>query len=292
MNLHHLELFYYVAKHGGISEAVRNIPYGIQQPAVSSQIAQLEEFIGATLFQRRPFALSLKGQELYDFIRPFFGNLPALSDRICGGSSHQLRVGASATVLRDHMPEMLRHVRSEFPGLSLTLREGYQPTLESLLQKQEIDVALTFLGGKPPPGIHAMPLLKLSLTLLVNANSRLASADELWGRDRIEESLIAFPANEAITKCFQQGLSRLGIDWFTRIEVSSLDLIATYVANAFGIGLYVAVPRSNLPPQVRMLPLKGFPTLTFGGLWRGKISPPVKALLNEAQARALWLMRE
>jgi hypothetical protein len=29
---HHLELFYYVARFGGISEAVRNIPYGIQQP--------------------------------------------------------------------------------------------------------------------------------------------------------------------------------------------------------------------------------------------------------------------
>jgi len=58
MNVHHLELFYYVAKHGGISEAVRNIPYGIQQPAVSGQIIQLEEYLGVTLFQRRPFVLT------------------------------------------------------------------------------------------------------------------------------------------------------------------------------------------------------------------------------------------
>ena len=40
LNIHHLELFYYVAKHGGIMAAVRNIPYGIQQPAVSGQILQ------------------------------------------------------------------------------------------------------------------------------------------------------------------------------------------------------------------------------------------------------------
>ena len=26
MNVHHIELFYYVAKHGGISAAVRKIP--------------------------------------------------------------------------------------------------------------------------------------------------------------------------------------------------------------------------------------------------------------------------
>ena len=50
MNVHHLELFYYVAKHGGIMPAVRNIPYGIQQPAVSAQVSELEEFLGGTLF--------------------------------------------------------------------------------------------------------------------------------------------------------------------------------------------------------------------------------------------------
>jgi hypothetical protein len=58
MNIHHLELFYFVAKHGGIAAAVRNIPYGIQQPAVSGQIAKLEESLGTKLFQRRLFALS------------------------------------------------------------------------------------------------------------------------------------------------------------------------------------------------------------------------------------------
>jgi DNA-binding transcriptional LysR family regulator len=63
MNVHHLELFYFVAKHGGIAAAVRNIPYGIQQPAVSGQIAKLEESLGTKLFQRRPFALSPWGRE-------------------------------------------------------------------------------------------------------------------------------------------------------------------------------------------------------------------------------------
>jgi DNA-binding transcriptional LysR family regulator len=42
MNVHHLELFYYVARHGGVSAAARAMPYGIQQPAISAQILQLE----------------------------------------------------------------------------------------------------------------------------------------------------------------------------------------------------------------------------------------------------------
>jgi len=43
MNVHHLELFYYVAKHAGVSAAARHMPYGIQQPAISAQILQFED---------------------------------------------------------------------------------------------------------------------------------------------------------------------------------------------------------------------------------------------------------
>src|SRR3954469_24963390 len=103
MNIHHLELFYYVARHGGISEAVRKIPYGIQQPAVSGQILQLEEFLGVTLFQRRPFSLTPSGEELFQFISPFFSNLEAMANKLQGGMAHQIRIGASEVVLGDHM---------------------------------------------------------------------------------------------------------------------------------------------------------------------------------------------
>src|SRR5580692_9421319 len=114
MNIHHLELFYYVARHGGISQAVRKIPYGIQQPAVSGQIAQLEEFLGTTLFQRRPFALTPPGEKLYQFIEPFFSRLDEVSRELQGGATHQLRIGASDIVLRDHLPELLQAARKKF----------------------------------------------------------------------------------------------------------------------------------------------------------------------------------
>ena len=99
MNVHHLELFYYVARHGGIMPAVRNIPYGIQQPAVSSQISQLEEFLGVTLFRRRPFALTEEGEKLFQFIQPFFANLDKMATEIQGGQARHIRIGAPTIVL-------------------------------------------------------------------------------------------------------------------------------------------------------------------------------------------------
>ena len=288
MNIHHLELFYYVARHGGITEAVRNIPYGIQQPAVSGQVAQLEEYLGVVLFQRRPFALTAAGETLFKFIHPFFSNLDNIASELQGGETRQIRIGASTIVLRDHLPEFFRSVRAKYPRLKISLREGFQAELEALLQKEDLDVAVTLLEKKLAAGIHSMPLLELPLALLVETTSPITKPEQIWQRDRIDDTLICLPTAEAICKHFSQGLSRLGVDWFGTIEVSSIDLVETYVANGFGIGLSILVPKMALKPNIRALPLsqKEFPPVVVGALWRGKASALVQAFLNEFQLRA------
>jgi DNA-binding transcriptional LysR family regulator len=286
MNVHHLELFYFVARHGGISEAVRNIPYGIQQPAVSGQVAQLEEFLGVTLFHRRPFSLTPPGEKLYRFIEPFFAGLEGMASELQGGAAHQLRIGSSDIILRDHLPAVLQAARRKFPKLKFTLRSNFQPQLEAMLQRQEIDLLITLTDKKPPAGCQSVVLLKLPLILVVPKESALGRAKELWARDKIEEPLICLPATEIICKNFQQGLGRLGVDWFPRVEINSTDSIEAYVAGGFGIGLSVAVPKAKMSPKVRPLGLPGFAPVLVVALWRGKPTPPLRALLDEMQAEA------
>ncbi len=286
MNVHHLELFYYVARHGGIMPAVRNIPYGIQQPAVSSQISQLEEFLGVTLFQRRPFALTAEGEKLFGFIQPFFANLEKTASEIQGGQARHIRIGASTIVLREYLPGLFQAVRKKFSGLKMSLREGFPAQLEALLQADEIDLAITLIEKKSVPGIHSLALLELPPILLVEKNSSLKSAAELWRRDKIEEPLICFPPGEPLGKSFQQKLGELGVDWFPSIEASSADLIETYVANGLGIGVSAAIPKKPLPSKVRALALDGFPPVTIGVSWRGRKTPLLQTFLDELQVRA------
>jgi DNA-binding transcriptional LysR family regulator len=291
MNIHHLELFYYVARHGGISEAVRNIPYGIQQPAMSGQIIQLEEFLGVPLFQRRPFALTPAGQELYEFIKPFFDNLQTVADKLRGGTAQHIRIGASEMVLRDHLPDVLDALRKKSPQLKFSLREGYQPELVSWIEKKEIDLAITLLNGKPGPGIKSLELFELPLVLLVPTGSPIKSAEQLWNQDRISEPLISVPTNERIYKHFQEGLARLKVDWFTSIEVSTVQLVERYVARGYGIGLSIAIPKAQPAKNLRVLLLDGFAPVPFGLLWSGKPSPMVQALLDTIQSAARSLVR-
>jgi len=291
MNIHHLELFYYVAKHGGIGQAVRNMPYGIQQPAVSGQVIQLEEFLGVTLFHRRPFSLTPQGVELYEFVKPFFDNLTTTAEKLRGGVSQHLRIAASEIVLRDHLPPILAGLRKQFPKLKVTLREGYYPEVLSWLLEKEVDVSIGLIGGKPPAGVSALALFDLPLVLLISKESRLKAAEELWARDRIDETLITVPSNGVICRAFQDGLAKRKVDWFSGIEVSSTELVQTYVENGYGIGVTVRGPNEKYRSKVRVLPLTDFDRVTFGLLWQGRKSELLEGLITELGAAADRLLK-
>ena len=284
LNLHHIELFYYVARHGGISEAVRQIPYGIQQPAVSAQILQLEDSLGTKLFERRPFKLTPAGHKLYSFIEPFLGNIERIGDEIRGTANRFIRLGASGTVLRHHFPEVLRSLRKKMPGLKVSMHEGIEPQLLDWLRRQEIDLAITVLDGRIPAGIDSHQIIRLPLALLVPKDSRIKSADDLWKADKIEETLISMSPTEAVARHFQMGLLKLSVDWIPSHVVNSLNLVETYVASGFGIGVGVEVPGVKTDPAVRRIVLKDFEPVSIGVIWSGPRSELINAIIREFEA--------
>jgi DNA-binding transcriptional LysR family regulator len=297
MNVHHLELFFYVARHGGISRAVRNMPYGIQQPAVSSQIRLLEEDLGVKLFERSPFKLTPAGVELENFVRPFFENLTATALRLRTQGKEQLRIGASELVLRDHLPAVIQRMKQAHPGLRLALRSGFQPELESWLHAREIDLAIIPVRGRVPTTVRCLRLLHLPLVLLVNRQTNIKSAATLLAQKRPAEPLICLPATEIICQVFQAGLKKRGQLWPLAVEASSMELITQYVANGDGVGVNIAIPSVVRHRQVRVLPLEGFGEVELAAMWHGAPSPLLRAILVEMQGYVakqwpLWASRD
>lgn len=290
INIHHLELFYYVAKFGGISAAVRQMPYGIQQPAVSGQILQLEEDLGVTLFERQPFRLTPQGEELLEFIRPFFDRVEEVGERLRKNFAPQLRIGAAEPVLRHHLPTVIQRVKESHPGFRLALRSGFQGELEGWLDKGEIDLAVMPVRRRPPPHTRLLRLVRLPLVLLVPKSSKLKSADALWKTNPIGEALIGLPAAEPVSEVFQAGLQKRRVTWPVSIEASSLELITQYVANGDGLGVSIALPEIVKHRSVRVLPLEGFDPIELGIFWRGEPAPLLRLALQHIQAyvRETW----
>jgi len=292
MNIHHLELFYYVAKHGGISAAVRKIPYGIQQPAVSSQVGRLEKELEVKLFERSPFRLTAAGARLFEHVQPFFEGLAAVAaDLQEDEGGPELRIGGAELVLRDHLPAVMQCLREKFPKLKLSLRTlGYRSEVEGWLRDGHADLILAPVYARAPAGLRQTRFAQLPLVLQVHPKSGVKSADELWSRKKITEPLISLPAATGITEGFLATLKKRGVTWRGITEVSSLDLVSRYVANGDGIGLNVLVHPSLRSRDVRTLPLAGFAPVTMGALWRGEPTPLVQATLDSvrAYAKARW----
>jgi len=289
MNIHHLELFHYVAKHRGIANAVRNIPYGIQQPAVSAQVIQLENDLGTPLFQRRPFELTTAGVELYEFAQPFFENLDSVGEKIRGGAAQVIRIGASHVVLSEHMPGLLLDTRREFPNLHPILRGGIQQQIEKWLLDDEVDLGVTALDRKPTAELKHEQLLNLPMVLLVPRKSRIKSAAEVLEQDRIAQTLISLPQSEAVAKVFQGELHKHGIDWPAGMEINTLELINTYVSQGFGVGLTLALPNTRTPSGLKQLPLEDFPSIRIGALWRGRLTPLSRVVMDRLKEHAASL---
>jgi DNA-binding transcriptional LysR family regulator len=295
MNVHHLELFYYVAKHEGITEAVRKMPYGIQQPAVSGQILQLENYLGVKLFQRRPFALTPAGAELYEFIQPFFSRIEQITARLRGEESQHLRLAASAITLGNHLPEVLQLLQREIPNLRLTLRELKYPDFEPALRKQEADVALTVLQRKIGPGLQSVKLLDLPLALAVPASSPIDSFEALAAAavgGQLLHPLVSLPKTEPVAQIFQRGLLAAGLKWEPSMEVSELGLVLAYVAKGFGFGVAVDIPGSAWPEGTRRVRLPtDFPPLTLVALFAGDLKPVADRFLQLVRERAALLRK-
>lgn len=290
MNVHHLELFYYVAKYRGISAAVRHIPYGIQQPAVSGQMLALEANLGIRLFERTPFRLTAPGRKLLAQIEPFFTGLDGLQEQLRAADRPELRLGASAVVLRVHIPTVTQRLRSRHPKLQLSLTPGYQVQFETWLREGVIDLTIVPLDPRTQGRQSQLRLVRVPLVLLVPKASPLKRAAQLWKQQKLSQPLIALPADSSVTQSFCRQLRRLGVKWAQTKEVSAMELVTQAVAAGEGVGLNLALAEVVTDPRVRALSLEGFPPMEIGLRWTGDLSPLLRDTILELQryTRETW----
>lgn len=265
------------------------MPYSVQQPVVSIQVSQLEDELGVKLFNRRPFSLTDEGGQLYDLIAPFFSILPEVPARTKGDGVKSLRVGASSTLLSDHLPSVLKELRKEDVEIKFMLRECSSADAEDLLIRQELDVVVTALPKKLTSGIRAIELVSVPMVLLVPSDSKVKTWSDLpISKDgEVQASLVGLRSSLPPVSLFQESLNEKGMKWEVSLEVSAMELIARYVGSGFGYGVALDVPGVSLPKGVRKIELKKFPKVKIGLLYLGKMKPLTEAFTVIAKQEAL-----
>jgi DNA-binding transcriptional LysR family regulator len=262
------------------------MPYGIQQPAISGQLSQLEKALSTKLFHRRPFGLTPAGAKLFTEIEAFFAGLTHLVDQVRGHATGRLRLAAPATILRGYLPKIFAEYKRRFQDFHLTLYEANQAIAEELLRKREVDLAITEMEGRPASSIRSSILLRLPLALLVPKRVPFRTSSDVFHQGPTRQSLISLRSDEVISKQFQTGLRKLGLSWTPDIEVSSLELVDLYASLGFGVGLSVLVPGLKRKSGLRLVPLPKFPPLNIAALWSGELSELANIFLADVKKLA------
>ncbi len=149
----HLRYFEALSRHRHFGRAAE--ASAISQPALSQQIKELEEILGAPLVERAPreIRLTALGEDFALRAREVLRSvdeLAALARASTGPLSGRLRLGIIPTIAPYLLPQLIRDLGALFPGLELRPREAVTERLVRDLTEGRLDLALIALPISEP----------------------------------------------------------------------------------------------------------------------------------------------
>jgi DNA-binding transcriptional LysR family regulator len=123
----------------------------IAQPALSQQIARLEQQVGAPLFVRSPHGVTLTeaGRALLARVGPALQTIDEgveVARRVAAGTGGVLRVEFVSSLAARAVPLIAAAFRDQMPGVELQLNEGSMLEQLTDLRARRIDLALFVLS--------------------------------------------------------------------------------------------------------------------------------------------------
>jgi DNA-binding transcriptional LysR family regulator len=152
VELRHLRYFVAVAEELNFSRAARRL--AIAQPALSRQVAALEEAVGGPLFERskRHVVLTEAGRLLLDEAQAAIAQAEkalAVGRSAAAGRLGLLSVAVSSTsMFNSQPPELLQRYRSEWPGVEIEIHEMWTAKQIAMLAAGQIDLGFQHIDSE------------------------------------------------------------------------------------------------------------------------------------------------
>ncbi len=262
MELRHLRYFVAVAEELSFTRAAERLHIG--QPPLSMQIRDLEDDVGARLFDRsrRRVALTEAGRRFLEHAREILARaqLAAEEARRTGrGETGQLRVGFTSSMpFTSTLPDLLFTYRQRHPGVALQLRELFTAEQFDALRRGALDVGLVRYGGlQAPAGVRAREIGRDPLRLVVNAAHPLAHRTEVSLAEFRDDGFVGFPpdAGTGLPAIFARLCAQAGFE--PRIVQTAREATTQIglVAAGLGVAMLPAPLECVRLPRVRYLTL-------------------------------------
>jgi LysR family transcriptional regulator, regulatory protein for tcuABC len=239
-----LRYFVQVVESGSLSKASRQL--FIVQPALSQQVARLEEEVGKPLLVRsvRGVVPTDSGQALYQHAKFILRQLDEATLIARQDFSHlrgRVALGlAPSTSCILGLP-LLRHLKERYPGILLNIVVGLPGHLDERARQSQLDVAILF-SKTAARELTFEPLLEEDVLVIVPTNSPLApSGKTLLTMEEVAAlPLVLSSSHHNIRRRIMLEFESAGLETNVVAEIDSLELVMRYVAEGGGATLQPA----------------------------------------------------
>lgn len=147
MTFEQIRTFLWVARLGGFRKASERLH--LSQPAVSTRIANLENELQVSLFERAPGRLILtkQGQQLLNYAEQILFVEEEIKHRVGASAKVEglFRIGASETIAQAWLPDFLQAFATAYPSVNVDLTVDISGSLRDGVIERRLDLA--FLMG-------------------------------------------------------------------------------------------------------------------------------------------------
>jgi DNA-binding transcriptional LysR family regulator len=198
MELRHLRYFVAVAEELHFRRAAQILH--VAQPALSHQIKQLEEEIGAPLFHRgqHKIQLTAAGKVFYDKAQVILRDLTrAVRDvrAVEQGETGSISMGFVSTAAISILPNLLAHIREEMPTAEVVLKALAPNEQIDSLYRNTIDIGF-FHAVLHEPAFDSLVVGRDRIMVALPKGNKLSRKKVIHLRDLAEETVI-MPARHA-----------------------------------------------------------------------------------------------
>jgi DNA-binding transcriptional LysR family regulator len=284
LDIRQLHYFVVVAEEEHVGRAAERLH--ISQSPLSRQIAQLEERLGLTLFERsqQRIRLTRDGRTFLAEARAFLthGNrLESLAKRLGRGEEGGLCLGYIENAMHSGvLPDALRKLRGKRPAVHIALYSMHSAEQLEGLRQRSLDVALVC---EPPsmedPDLDCAQVLSDPMLLALPEWHPLASLAEITANDLAGQEWIAVLHKESALKHdnFVAACARSGFTPNIRMEASEPLTALGLVAAGLGMAMIQYSLRHQAPSGVllRELPWFSYRTPLWAAWHRVNLRPLV-----------------
>ncbi|NKS64010.1 LysR family transcriptional regulator [Rhodococcus hoagii] len=283
MELRQLEYFVAVAEEANFTRAAARVH--VSQSGISAQIRQLENDLGAPLFDRstRVAALTVAGEAALAHARAALAAARAVRDAVDDVNQllrGRLEVGMVTACTVTPLFDALSSFHRAHPGIDVSLKEDNSDRLVDDVRAGAVDLALVGVAGAEPAGLHSFTVVRERLVAAVPGNHPLAQLSSVTLADACAHPLVTLPPGTGIRTVLDRGCADLNCRASIALQASAPDAVADLATRGLGVAILSESMATSYPDLASRVIADVDVEAVLALVWRPEISPALRELLS------------